>query len=280
MIEGCACKENCNLCSCKETSSRGADHSKSAALCQCSCNKCPAESSFRKLTKTDSNGGVDNLGLFGNVFSDSSQNKSGAQDQNWQKSEKLVQGTDKGSDKKLSVACSLTSSFDISAIADGENAMFPDAIDKLRQCEKDSDDRNSDSVSPGSNRCQIECLEGDAQETGDNSSTKPVNSSQSEMEKVFKNMLDIGWSSNDGADITIAELYLMFGANGELKFEYDWISLKKESELLQERLLMSLNNMLRRLSHLATMEITEFSKVLNVCFSCYKLLVYSSVDCS
>lgn len=276
VIDGCACMENCNMCSCKETNNacRAADPSKSAVLCPCQCNKCPSESSCRK---TESNGGIENLCLFGSAFLDSCQNKAGAQEHSFQKSEKVVHGSDKSNDKKSFASCSLTSSFDICAIADGENAMFPDAIDKLRQSGKECEE-HSDSVSPGSNKGQnesFELAEGDVQEMGDNSSTKPVKSSQEEMEKVFKNMLDIGWTSNDGADITIAELYLMFGVNGELKFEYDWISLKKESELAQERLLMSLNNMLRRLSHLATLEITEFSKVFCTCviFICFAVSI-------
>lgn len=52
----------------------------------------------------------------------------------------------------------------------------------------------------------------------------------------------------------------MFGEDSELKFEYEWVSLPKEVDLLQEKLLVNLNNMLRRLSHLAMIEFTDFSK--------------------
>ena len=279
VIEGCACKDNTIPCTCKDSTivCQGGDQSN---LCQC--NKNLGEQLCRNLLKDEpTDTGLENMNLFRTAISDTGQSKGSssehAQTPHRDKGSRLEQGGERCNDKKTSAACSLTSSFDLSAIADGENAMFPDMIDK----QKDSDDQNSDILSPESNKFGNDSLElndADINNKRDSEavSLKPVKSSQVEMEKVFKNMLDIGWSSNNGADVTIAELYLMYGSNGELRFEYDWISQKKEAELVQERLLMSLNNMLRRLSHLATMEVTEFSKVCIFSRIVYTINLHSS----
>lgn len=55
----------------------------------------------------------------------------------------------------------------------------------------------------------------------------------------------------DKADMTLAELYLMFGKEGKLRMEYEWC----KEEVIPEHLC----NMLRRLVNLATIQFTDIN---------------------
>lgn len=159
---------------------------------------------------------------------------------------------------------------EISALVDGENAMFPDCIagschessDELAITETDSSVKvELDSSSGGTlEEFQIAIVSDEVDKTGEHN-MQHAKSSQTEFKKLFENMLQNGWGVKEADNLTLAELYLMFGREGELRLEYEWISLRREAELLQEKLLNNLNNMLRRLSHLAMIEFTDFSKV-------------------
>lgn len=274
----CECKDNCTGCQCDAKGVTrttelvsGEIPQKSGQTCSCLCNNgseyvCPKRlksESVSALCETERN----SAGVFSSAVINS-----GGTDQAAPKlskgcgSEQISSKTDKGlgtsrqdqSLQKMGVKKNCTT--ELNAIADGENAMFPDSMEKLKVTETEAEGMDICAIrSPSSNGSQNDLPED--HDTDGKLVPKSVISSQKEAETVFKTMLEKGWNSKECSDITIAELYLMFGANGELKFEYEWVNLKKETELLQEKLLMSLNNMLRRLSHLAMMEITEFSKV-------------------
>ena len=147
---------------------------------------------------------------------------------------------------------------ELSAIVN-ENAMFPDVpMEHLKETdEKDfnskeeMEDGLEDPVSPHKlllSPNSEDCLTTDSGE-----------SSQSEIARVCKDIMDKGWNVADSENVKMAELYLMFGKGGEIRFEYDWCDLQANE--IQERLLANLNNMLRRLANLATVEFTDFSKV-------------------
>ena len=159
---------------------------------------------------------------------------------------------------------------DLSAFVDGENAMFPDAplesysemkeIDSVEKNQNDGRRNDSPSIetdtaldenSPSKSLCSPtneDCLTRDS-----------VQSSHSEIERVCRDIVDRGWNVSDSENVKMAELYLMFGKGGEIRFEYDWCNLQANE--LQERLLSNLDNMLRRLANLAMVEFTDFSKV-------------------
>ncbi|XP_045205619.2 protein cramped-like [Mercenaria mercenaria] len=161
---------------------------------------------------------------------------------------------------------------DLSEMVDGENAMFPDTIgDNCQEAsievtvsENNSDAKVEQDVDGngcfGATKYVPNVITSGEVEKNCNKNMANAESSQTDFEKVFKGMLDNGWGVDEGDNLTLAELYLMFGEDGELKFEYDWVSLRREAELLQEKLLINLNNMLRRLSHLAMIEFTDFTK--------------------
>lgn len=301
--ELCFCKDTCTTCTLREinSSSTTAESGKPTECCQCLCNQSAASGSRYKLLKLESlEKGNNGLGVFTSALLESESQNS--QDSTNERDRDKVQVLDNKmsvssgvsalssavstaerdnfhtlekmsvSSGVLAVSSAVSTPVSVSAIVDGENAMFPDLMDNTLTPGKNSVEK-SELGSPCSCRSDTydnidpETLRNDMEKTP-RRSRLAGNSSQMEMEKVFRNMLDVGWGPDDVSDLTIAELYLMFGGNGELKFEYEWVNIKKETERLQEKLLMSLNNMLRRLSHLATMEITEFSKVCLPSLSC------------
>lgn len=148
---------------------------------------------------------------------------------------------------------------EISAIVDGEDAMFPDTIGQESEAKYEITVTESDSN--GKLESDVGQTDGDCKQK-DGEETTQINqtSSQQDFKEVFDNMLENGINLKGGDSITLAELYLMFGEDGELKFEYEWLSLRHGTDFLQEKILTSLNNMLRRLSHIAMVEFTDFTK--------------------
>jgi hypothetical protein len=287
----CACDDACNNCSKKHLKSCGplndlvkSGLSKDASkLCSCMCNKdkisvdkagCgsglsegavqgqkdpPARSLFSAITESSK-------GL--KIPSDVSDMKCIlAQNESLKfRSDEAVPASSATSSRSFSVP-------DLSEMVDGENAMFPDTISE--NCSESIDEEmNSENITPTNVEQDIECNEsgkiskgvskvlptGQVEKNCDKNMASE-NSSHTEFEKMFKGMLDNGWSGKEGINLTIAELYLMFGEDGEVKFEYEWVNLREETALLQDKLLTNLNNMLRRLSHLAMIEFTDFTKV-------------------
>lgn len=183
-----------------------------------------------------------------------------------------------------STSCCTSSVNELNMIADGENAMFPDTITSKACCDSSVLDRVSECASSGSNMEHgspdtNKKLENRLQESPDGKHLECKNetqsndlannlSSQQDYKLVFKDMLENGISLHTGQKVTLAELYLMFGEDGELKLEYEWINLRMEANILQERLLLNLNNMLRRLSHLAAVEFTDFTRTPNSNAAC------------
>ncbi|XP_021363017.1 protein cramped-like isoform X2 [Mizuhopecten yessoensis] len=165
------------------------------------------------------------------------------------------------------------SSFDVSAMVNDENAMFPDnmmssaAANKVSETAAGSDakenvcDTRDTSVGSAEDNAAEKVVEG-----GSNGEVNPVvidsgDSEKSSDEKEYiietkrmKEILEKGWNTNMADSLTVAELYLMFGKDGKLRLEYEWVTTP------DDQLASKLTNMLRRLVHLATTEFTDFSK--------------------
>ena len=163
------------------------------------------------------------------------------------------------------------STADLSAIVDGENAMFPDTpLDALKEVSELSE--TGKLVEDGRverNKTPSVEIDTDGQDSParlafssptneDCCTTDSMESSHSEVEKLCRDAMDKGWNVAESEKVKLAELYLMFGKDGEIRFEYDWCNTQVGE--LQEKLL-NLNNTLRRLGNIATVEFTDFSKV-------------------
>ncbi|KAL4230471.1 Crm [Mactra antiquata] len=278
----CLCKETCNSCAFKEMKNCGfsIDLMKSCAGkngtldCSCTCNidKNTSPEMDKNSDKAAGVGGATSVNgqkepparsLFGtsvevnDVKSPSDFNDSRCVLR--QKDSPLCR-TDEVS-SALPFARSLSGQ-EVSAIADGENAMFPDSIAKTS-----ADVLDEGTASDGDVK-EEEANSDDGLELDDDFT--PAEPSRTDFEKMFKTMMDTGWSVKESDKVTLAELYLMFGEEGEMKFEYEWINHKTDVDLLHEKLLNNLNNMLRRLSHLATIEFTDLKTpgTSSVCQSC------------
>lgn len=280
----CLCKETCNSCSYKEMKSCGFsdDLMKSCAGkdgtldCSCMCNIDRNVSPEIDKSGVDKEVGVGGAtgadhqkdtparSLFG-APSDSSSVMQIPGEMN--ESRCVMRQKDSPICRSDEVSSSLPftqsiSGQEVSAIADGENAMFPDSITKscgesLEGSDaevKDEDANSEDGVEslgfPNENAIDIDIVK-------DEDDFTPAASSQADFEKMFKSMLDTGWNVKQSENVTLAELYLMFGDEGDMKLEYEWINQKTEVDILHEKFLNNLNNMLRRLSHLATIEFTD-----------------------
>ena len=156
------------------------------------------------------------------------------------------------------------STADLSAIVDGENAMFPDAFREMAGTDKLVEDSRAERNKTPSVEMDIDGRDSPARlvlsspTNEDCLTTDSMESSHSEVEKLCRDVLDRGWNVAESETVKLAELYLMFGKDGEIRFEYDWCNTQVAE--LQEKLL-NLNNMLRRLGNIATVEFTDFSKV-------------------
>ncbi|XP_060063402.1 protein cramped-like [Ylistrum balloti] len=165
-----------------------------------------------------------------------------------------------------------TSSFDVSAMVDDENAMFPDnmmsaAKKGLEAAGDEAKGSNCDTKGTSVELAEDNATEKGA-EGGSNDEANPVVNDSGESEKSgdekeyletkrMKEILEKGWNMNMADSLTVAELYLMFGKDGKLRLEYEWCVTP------DDQLTSKLTNMLRRLVHLATTEFTDFSKTSN-----------------
>jgi len=161
---------------------------------------------------------------------------------------------------------------DISAVVDGENAMFPDKLFREESSETGNDenlkaDGENSEKNPSDMETELDSPFSKHKETAaedEISSRLSESSSQSYVERFVRDVMSRGWQVGGDEKLTVAELYLMLGKGGEVRLEYEWVTVKSEAEIARERLLQNRNNMLRRLSHLATVEFTDFTKV-NMC---------------
>ena len=87
--------------------------------------------------------------------------------------------------------------------------------------------------------------------------------SAEDLEKVKSTLLEQsrkGWTLKEAENLTIAQLFLIFGKEELIRLEYDWSKTSPDSK---EELYdcYTIINRLRRLVHLATMEFTDYVKV-------------------
>ncbi|XP_033742781.1 protein cramped-like isoform X2 [Pecten maximus] len=178
----------------------------------------------------------------------------------------------KGQAKDLP-AQAAASSFDVSAMVNDENAMFPDnmmsGVKKVSETGAGEEAKGSVCDTKGASAGSAEDNNAEkGVEAGSNGEVPPVvndsgDSEKSSDEKEYietkrmKEILEKGWNMNMADSLTVAELYLMFGKDGKLRLEYEWCITP------DDQLTSKLTNMLRRLVHLATTEFTDFSKTSN-----------------
>lgn len=152
-------------------------------------------------------------------------------------------------------------SLDVGAIVDGDNAMFPDTLLSPSQ-KKEGSCLNKEGSSNTIELSSVADIDGcipmetqlvEEQQIGCDSDIKaePTVEELAAIEsRKLKEALEGGLTS-DRADMTLAELYLMFGKDGKLRIEYDWC----KEEIIPQRLC----NMLRRLVNLATIQFADLS---------------------
>ncbi|KAK3099181.1 hypothetical protein FSP39_000618 [Pinctada imbricata] len=162
-------------------------------------------------------------------------------------------------------------SVDVSAMLDGENAMFPDApFSTSKEDEEsaggrtiemfiDTNHRGNDRVklmsSPSGSKNPPQNIEIEERHV----SSERLSDSSQDME-VLETRRTIAILENgiteeksDACNLTLAELYLMFGKDEKLRLEYDWVQDKTAL------LVTNLSNVLRRLCNLANIEFTDIS---------------------
>lgn len=267
--DSCACTDACSVCAVKEGKGCGSQNDlvKSGAQkdfvnCSCLCNREQVAGSENKATSSDKfdGEGLAPRSLFGPEC-DLSKSMKFPGDSSDTKCVMMQSESPKyRSDELASCLQSSRSNTtsEISAIVDGEDAMFPDSIGQNTETEyKITITETESNLKPDLEavRSKLDSISKVGEKNTQNS-----NSSQKDFKKAFEHMLEHGFNFKDGDNLTLAELYLMFGEDGELKFEYEWVSKRREADIIQEKLLNNLNNMLRRLSHIAMVEFTDFTK--------------------
>ena len=172
--------------------------------------------------------------------------------------------TKSSKDSSVKTDSAMTFSVDVGALEDGDNATFPDTLLSQR---KENDGLNKEGSSNTIELSSVEEMDGcvpigmdvSAEREGCDSDQKaePTAEELAAIEsRKMKEALE-GGLSVDKADMTLAELYLMFGKEGKLRMEYEWC---KEEVTPQH-----LCNMLRRLVNLAAIQVADLSaKVCNI----------------
>ncbi|KAH3835018.1 protein cramped-like [Dreissena polymorpha] len=257
----CQCPDGCATCECQELMEpRSLIDSvrslpKQSNLCPCMCNK--SETHGRRSADPD-DWQERNTNVSAGAGSEGSEcdyRPEGPSEITDYPSERTIQSSQCVEAKRFST--------EVSVMADGEDAMFPDTVD--------TEHFNAEFNSPNSEtsaNASFEDLDNEIEPECARSLSEQMASSQTNAKNIFSQMLETGWGLGGSSSVTVAELYLMFGGEGEVKCEYDWVRGEQPAHLIQEELLITLNNMLRRLSHLATMEITDFSKTTGVNMTC------------
>lgn len=146
---------------------------------------------------------------------------------------------------------------DVAFLSEGENAMFPDtplskadskSTENLTETESTDGSPQRKKYLSGGNESEV------ARTTSSDNEEKCLDSEKEEQETVnIKDALERGWSSTSAENLTIAQLYLMFGKDQKIKFEYDFCKETTVEDLIKSQL----TNTLRRLVHLAVMEMTD-----------------------
>ena len=164
---------------------------------------------------------------------------------------------------------------DVSALVDGDNAMFPDA--PLFSGTENGTDVGTDleaeagttiemfveTLNKGCDKISVKSSPGGSRnvpqnQTSDNGNVMQdrFSDSSQDLEELENRktalIVESGITEESAQNMTLAELYLMFGKEGKLKLEYDWTKDKSAS------VTMAVTNLLRRLIHLANIEFTDF----------------------
>ncbi|XP_056010415.1 uncharacterized protein LOC125679296 isoform X2 [Ostrea edulis] len=167
----------------------------------------------------------------------------------------------KGSKDSAKTDCGSAFTVTVGAIVEGDNAMFPDTLLSPSQ-KKESNILNTEG---SSNTIELSCvkdkdgcvpLETDAaneQQDGCGSDKKTEHTVEELADIESRKMKEAleGGLTSDRADMTLAELYLMFGKDGKLRMEYEWY----KDEIIPQHLC----NMLRRLVNLAAIQFADLS---------------------
>jgi hypothetical protein len=149
-------------------------------------------------------------------------------------------------------------SADAAFLNEGENAMFPDTPLSKNDSKSTENLTETDSTD-GSPPKQKTAANGNKSDAGKTNSSdneeKCLDSEKEEKESLtLKEALEKGWTSASAENLTIAQLYLMFGKDSKVRLEYEFC---KETTTVEDIVKTQLANTLRRLVHLAAMEITD-----------------------
>ncbi|KAK3606408.1 hypothetical protein CHS0354_042058 [Potamilus streckersoni] len=165
---------------------------------------------------------------------------------------------------------------EVSAMDEDENAMFPDNPLSIEAVPSVSSSvRNSIVESVMDNQDFVNVIDDNVPKASPDCSANEkdrgiivTDSSQNDRDRYYEEIMKSGWNQNMAETVSVAELYMLFGKDGIIRFEYEWCS-KRLVPGEECNILKNLTNMLRRLVNLATIEFTDFSKTPNANSPCH-----------
>lgn len=153
--------------------------------------------------------------------------------------------------------------------------------------------RSAEKLCSGAESSSEQCKEEQNNETSSPESTQTPSAKPSVMsseessappakERTVEHIREEGWSARDGENVTLAELYLMFGKPGKLQLEYEWQPAAVPTSNLEDVVVQPkpdrTNRVLRCLLKLISTEVNPKPLVSNH-FSIYLLLQSSFQMC-
>ncbi|CAC5357197.1 Protein cramped-like [Mytilus coruscus] len=167
------------------------------------------------------------------------------------KSRGTVKGNKTGMTPSSSMSCSVYSN-DAAFLSEGENAMFPDT--PLSRNNSKSTENLTETDSTDGTPPRKKHMSGGTESEVVKSSDNEDKSEKEDQESLnIKEAFEKGWTSTSAENLTIAQLFLMIGKDNKIRLEYDFC---KESTI-EDIVKTQLTNTLRRLVHLAVMEMTD-----------------------
>ncbi|VDI73493.1 Hypothetical predicted protein [Mytilus galloprovincialis] len=167
------------------------------------------------------------------------------------KSRGTVKDSKTGMTPSSTMSCSVYSN-DAAFLSEGENAMFPDT--PLSRNNSKSTENLTETDSTDGTPPRKKHLSGGAESEVVKSSDNEDKSEKEDQESLnVKEAFEKGWTSTSAENLTIAQLFLMIGKDNKIRLEYDFC---KESTI-EDIVKTQLTNTLRRLVHLAVMEMTD-----------------------
>lgn len=148
--------------------------------------------------------------------------------------------------------------------------------------------RSAEKLCSGAESSSEQCKEEQNNETSSPESTQTPSAKPSVMsseessappakERTVEHIREEGWSARDGENVTLAELYLMFGKPGKLQLEYEWQPAAVPTSNLEAVVVQPkpnrTNRVLRCLLKLISTEVNPKPLVSNHFSICYILLV-------